>query len=356
MLDSYFDINCESAIEEYLNMDDIAQEGLLFTSSVEENLDLLNSRDKGLVILTSDNKLPYGGLSKKYLLQIMNKYQFKGITTIDIMEYLMMRFNEDEVTINRKFDPNCDDGVLLSQLNKLKVDKNNFLSNIFRDVFEVIDAYVALSGKLVVIIDGYIRSYTFELMRKHPLIVTDASLISTFFKKIMDDKNLFNAINYTRTRDAIFETMNNKIPSKLIMLGKDLKYPLFHISPVGNIKDLEPRITVKPMNGENVRIARISAAPTIDACFKAIGLQIKDSKEIKRYYVYRLKIGPQVKIVKPTPKLVPDVYNTSEHWILEPVPVENYGYIEVSLGENNKYIFNDKNVRINPMITTTFYK
>ena len=100
------------------------------------------------------------------------------------------------------------------------------------------------------------------------------------------------------------------------------------------------------MDDENIRIPRVSAAPNIDSCFRAVGFQDRVKNKPVNFYVYKLQLTNQHRIVKPSTDLVPDQEETNEYWVLDPVKVECLGYITITLDkENNRYNFDDSHMK-----------
>ena len=120
---------------------------------------------------------------------------------------------------------------------------------------------------------------------------------------------------------------------------------LYHVTKDNNIDIFKPSLSSKTMPSEDKTIPRISAADTIDGCFRGLNIDIDKIKKIHkpvRYYVYQLNIEKTTKIHKPSIEQVPDVYKTGEYWILSPVTGIIIGYVDVSYDSNNdKLIFDD---------------
>ena len=95
-------------------------------------------------------------------------------------------------------------------------------------------------------------------------------------------------------------------------------------------------VTSKPMDNENFGIARISAAPTVDGCFRGVG-----AKASGRYQVYRLLLTKDSRVVKPTTKLVPDRDKSDEYWVLTATKVKNIGYVDVTVNKDGSKSFDD---------------
>ena len=347
----YYDFDCtiESLQDEMLDTSNIAEEGFLFTTSTEENIDELKRRDKCLCIFTSSGMLKYGGINERLIKNLTSKYSFKKYENINLMEYIMKRISKDP---NKKYDVNCTDAEIIKLLDDIEMSEKDFTTDIVTRCIKALDNYSVVTQKLICAVITIPRLYSMALMRSQPIIIADASLISSFFKSSIAAKNPVAGAAFVASSQYSFKVLDNKIPTKMIVKGSDIKFPLYHVSPNKEIKELVPRVTVKPMRGENVRIARISCAPSIDGCFRAVGLKTDSSI---RYYVYRLQLDPQARVVRPTPQLVPDRNMTDEYWVLDPTPVENLGYITVTLDKKaNRYRFDDSKVKVPANITTTF--
>ena len=348
----YYDFDCtiESLQDEILDsISDIAEEGFLFTTSTEENIDELKRRDKCLCIFTSSGMLKYGGINERLIKNLASKYGFKKYENINLMEYIMQRIS---TTSDKEYVLNCTDPEITKLLNDINMSAKDFTNDLIASCIKSLDNYSVVTQKLICVVISIPRVYSMALMRSQPIIIADASLISSFFKSSIAAKNPVAGAAYVASNQYSFKVLDNKIPTKMIVKGSDIKFPLYHVSPNKEIKELVPRVTVKPMRGENVRIARISCAPSIDGCFRAVGLKTDSSI---RYYVYRLQLDPQARVVRPTPQMVPDRNMTDEYWVLDPTPVENLGYITVILDKKaNRYRFDDSKVKVPANITTTF--
>src|SRR5699024_6647926 len=104
----YLDFDCtiESLQDEMLDTSDIAEEGFLFTTSTEENIDELKRRDKCLCIFTSSGMLKYGGINERLIKNLASKYGFKKYENINLMEYIMQRIS---TTSDKEYVLNCTD-------------------------------------------------------------------------------------------------------------------------------------------------------------------------------------------------------------------------------------------------------
>lgn len=115
---------------------------------------------------------------------------------------------------------------------------------------------------------------------------------------------------------------------------------LYHVSKNSELELLIPGISKKLLKGEDATTKRISAAPTIDGCFRMVGYSVKEMPA--RYYVYRLLITKDTEVVRPTKDQVPDVELGDEYWILTPTRVELIGCIDISYDSISKtFIFDD---------------
>lgn len=119
------------------------------------------------------------------------------------------------------------------------------------------------------------------------------------------------------------------------------KLSLYHVSPKANITTLQPKLSSKPLKGEENTTKRISAAPSIDGCFRAVGYDLKPGESAK-YYIYKLLLIKDSEVVKPTKSQVPDQSLGNEYWVLTPTKTKSLGYIEITADSNTgNYNFDD---------------
>lgn len=122
------------------------------------------------------------------------------------------------------------------------------------------------------------------------------------------------------------------------------KLSLYHVSPKADIKTLQPKLSSKPLKGEENATKRISAAPSIDGCFRAVGYDLKPGESVK-CYIYKLILTKDSKVVKPTKRQVPDQSLGNEYWVLTPTKTKSLGYIEITADpKTGNYNFDDSHV------------
>lgn len=123
------------------------------------------------------------------------------------------------------------------------------------------------------------------------------------------------------------------------MVKDPTKIELYHVSEA-EIDVLTPRPTATAMDNENTGVARISASPHVDYCFKAIGGVIQNKKPgIHLYRVYKLRLNKESKIFIPNRKAVPDVNVTHEHWVLTETLVDLITSIYTVNFEDRKQVY-----------------
>lgn len=122
------------------------------------------------------------------------------------------------------------------------------------------------------------------------------------------------------------------------------KLSLYHVSPKANITTLQPKLSSKPLKGEENTTKRISAAPSIDGCFRMVGYDLKPGESAK-YYIYKLILTKDSKVVQPTKDQVPDQSLGNEYWALTPTKTKSLGYIEITADpKTGNYDFDDSHV------------
>ena len=312
-------------------------EGLVFNKYEEENINEL-SKKKALIIFTTDDELPFGGVDiSKYT----KKYGYTRAIELKVNKFITDRYtyqlpSELKEYIDRKY-----------------ISDNDTIDDIVKKILDKIEPYIKKNNELVVLTFSDTQYYGAQILREYPVIIIYGSMIKSFVTTY--NRNFKDNLNRITNKNTEYERMYNKIPKELFIKNKN--FSLFHVSPNKNIKELIPRISTKRLYNENIRIPRISAAPSIDACFRAVGLSLNKNDRPKTYYVYKLRIDQNTRIVKPSTDLVPDQPYTNEYWILDPIKVDLLGYIVVSLDKkNNKLKFDDSNMPKDPMITTSFVK
>ena len=90
------------------------------------------------------------------------------------------------------------------------------------------------------------------------------------------------------------------------------------------------------MYDENYGIPRISAADSIDGCFRALADSLEGNQI---YHAHKLILEKSTRVAKPDRKLVPDVDKTGEYWVLDPVNVKYLGYIKVIVDKNHNFVY-----------------
>lgn len=325
-----------------------AEEGFLFTEITEENIAKLGEK-RTLVVFTTDDSFEYGGINyKKY----MSSYNYSKATSFPIHKYLKYKIGVDGAK--------CP--VIVDELRTLLDDPKNVpctddhtVGEIISNILTTCDTYSKNTNTLVIAYLSDTDKFSYACMRNYPIIITQVSMVKSISHKLVSS----NAISVKQLKSYYkdFERFSKKIPKSAYI--KNMKFDLYHISPNGDIKELLPRHTTKPLRTENIGIPRVSAAPSIDACFRAIGIGSVEREKDKRktFYVYKLKPNANTRIVKPTKEMVPDQAYTNEYWILDPVPVELLGTIVAYVEETEvceRIRFDTTNMPEDPLITTSW--
>lgn len=314
-----------------------ATEGFFFNNYDEENINELSNK-KTLVIFTTDSNLPYGGVD---IVKYTSKYHYNLAVEIKLDD-MISRDPKKKLPMELRDE--------LSKFNSLEFKD---LEESFKKILKITDDYVKSHNELIVLTVTNSQHYGAQIFRKYPIIIMHGSMVKSFVRNF--NRDLSNNIKSVIGKDAEYERMLTKIPKELFV--KNRNFELFHVSPNKDIKELTPRISMKRLYNENIRIPRVSAAPSIDACFRAVGLTLNKNDRPIKYYVYQLMIDKNTRIVKPSVELVPDQKYTNEYWILDPIKVKCLGYITVSLDKKTKNLkFDDSTITRDAMVTTTFYK
>ena len=326
-----------------------AEEGFLFSGIREDNIERLGEK-RTLIVFTTDNTLKHGGIDVNYY---MNQYHFKSVLSFPLDMYLtyrIIKLLKPDKNIN---PPSAMSPILiklLSNPNKIKLSKDTSMNDAITDILEVCDEYSRSTNTLIVayLMEAY--KYCYTSMRPYPILILNSSMVKSILKKLVSPDSI-TIKQLIRNYDN-FKILDQKIPKNLFI--KDMKFDLYHVSPAADIKELTPRITTKPLSKENIGVYRVSAAPSIDACFRAVGIGAvaRSAEKVIKYYIYKLKLNKNIRVVKPT-NLVPDQYTTQEYWILDPVPVDCIGTITVWVDEEtSKLKFDTSDMPFDPLITT----
>lgn len=280
-----------------------AQEGFLKTDYREENIMLLTQR-KSLLVCTTDKLSEYGGIDpEKYV----KAYGFRGVARVKLLA-------NDECTVNNE--------DLYDFIGPVITENENNPGKIIEEIVLACDKWSKKHEMLVVCVLDTNYFYKERYARVHPVVIINTNRVKTTLEGIFKGKESLKDINQ---RYNMQSDLSNKLKKRYI-LPSNRKLTLYHIS-TSKVKMLKPRITWKPMEHENFGIPRISAAPDIDSCFRAIGT--KPEQCPIRYNVYRLALKPDTRVAKPDKKLVPDVDLTGEYWVLDPVEVICIGFVNV---------------------------
>lgn len=145
------------------------------------------------------------------------------------------------------------------------------------------------------------------------------------------------ANNNYRMGNIYHHMADPSIKHKGVMLENPEKVELYHVSTVLDLTKLDPHPTRSPMMGEMVVPSRVSAAPTVDKCFKAI-YQRKGAK----YAIYKLLPTKKTRLFKPNNSAVPDASKTDEVWVLDPVKVKKIDQIILVFIQNRVYTIKDQ--------------
>lgn len=314
-----------------------ATEGLLFNNYEEENINEL-SKKKSLIIFTTDDDLPFGGID---ITKYTKKYGYDRAIELKVNKFITDRYTYQLPSELKEY------------INRKEITDEDIIDETVEKIVNKVDQYIKKNNELVVLTFTVSQYYGAQILRNYPIIIMHGSMVKSFITTY--NRNFKNNLIRITNKNTEYERMYNKIPKELFVKNKN--FDLFHVSPNKNIKELTPRISTKRLYNENIRIPRVSAAPSIDACFRAVGLSLNKNDKPKTYYVYKLRIDQNTRIVKPSTDLVPDQPYTNEYWILDPIKVDLLGYIVVSLDKkNNKLKFDDSNMPKDPMITTSFVK
>lgn len=307
-----------------------AEEGFFFDHKEMINIDLLNKR-KCLFVFATNSAIEYGGAP---IQSLMKKYHYNKAISIDYDNYANYAGGYYP---DMKFPPEFNELIKINEKRKKYPSYNEALKDLL-----LIGDKLAKNGILVTIVSTNSIVFSFSAVREYPIIIMNNSMVNQFLGNVKN--NLKYQYDQIKKKNKEFEKFSSLIPKELFVNDPNLE--LFHVSPNKNIKELTPRVTNKPLDDENLRIPRVSAAPDIDSCFRAVGFQDKIKNKPVKYYVYKLQLTDKHRIVKPSTKLVPDQNETNEYWVLDPVKVECLGYISITFDKDkNRYRFDSSNMK-----------
>lgn len=307
-----------------------AEEGFFFDHKEMINIDLLNKR-KCLFVFATNSAIEYGGAP---IQSLMKKYHYNKAISIDYDNYANYAGGYYP---DMKFPPEFNELIKINEKRKKYPSYNEALKDLL-----LIGDKLAKNGILVTIVSTNSIVFSFSAVREYPIIIMNNSMVNQFLGNVKN--NLKYQYDQIKKKNKEFEKFSSLIPKELFVNDPNLE--LFHVSPNKNIKELTPRVTNKPLDDENLRIPRVSAAPDIDSCFRAVGFQDRVKNKPVKYYVYKLQLTDKHRIVKPSTKLVPDQNETNEYWVLDSVKVECLGYISITFDKDkNRYRFDSSNMK-----------
>jgi len=212
--------------------------------------------------------------------------------------------------------------AFVKRFNKLK-ESNRDLHHLYQFLIEMcIKCFKKYKVFFVIILDEelYIK-YAIRCVGASPVFFGNPSTLQKFFTRLSQiPRDIY------QSNEDFDRAFGRNIPKKLFI--KD-HIDLYHVSK-NKLSKLEPRRTYKPLNeSENMTIPRISACDNVDACFKAV------NATPGLWYVYKLKLTKDSKVVKPNTYLVPDADITGEYWVLTPTEVELVTTIQCKVDPKN---------------------
>lgn len=219
-----------------------------------------------------------------------------------------------------------EDPKLAKMLDDCHFTSDTTLRVAMNKVVEISTAYSRMYNAMVVIQSNEYTLYSDKETQKYPVLMVNISRLKAYMKRYIspwDPKRKLIDTNFNRA-------FGTKIPKKLIVKYTP-KLHLYHISQNLELTELEPRLTHRPLNAqENMRIPRISCAPTVDGCFR--GAQFNYNCTVK---VYELLLNKDSIIVRPDRYLVPDRDLSDEYWVLTKTKVKPVVLIELVAGERH---------------------
>lgn len=125
-------------------------------------------------------------------------------------------------------------------------------------------------------------------------------------------------------------SLNDWIESQWDIISRNVRAvkdkPFFHISTNPNLKEMQPRVPRRTVEGEDLTVPRICGCETIDGCiygFQSMYASIRDSVSFDGtkwskvdYPIYTIYQLPVEDIIRPSNKLVPNSVLTKELWIV----------------------------------------
>lgn len=294
----------------YSNLMIPAQESLFKDQIIIEREELI-TKNKPLLLFTAYDDIGY---YHTLLTKLGQKYNYDSIAIVfwgNLLDYISSGKGS---------------GITDSPgLTKLLIDADFKTSDQQRYVLDSVISIASQYSKdhnafTVIYIDDFLV-YSWRQTQSAPVLLLNMSRMKAYMNKYIKPWDSMRKIRDTNFNKA-FSTKINK--SLIVKWTPDLK--LYHISKELNIKELEPRLTHRPLNAqENMRIPRISCAPTVDGCFR--GAMYNENSIVR---VYELQLNKDSLIVRPDRYLVPDRDKSDEYWVLTKTKVKPIALIQIT--------------------------
>ena len=115
--------------------------------------------------------------------------------------------------------------------------------------------------------------------------------------------------------EAYLKLLSPLVRSNVQVIEKDavLSDGLYHISTNPKIPIFTPVVSVRTLSAEDRSVPRVCTAPTIIGCLKGYQAQVANFHDQKGLTIYAL---PFEEALQPSSKILPDVKQTDEHWLV----------------------------------------
>lgn len=255
-----------------------------------------------------------------HIRKLAKKYNRSKITYILWEGFLDMIIDGKDLTVP-------DNPELSALVTAAGFTANNTMSEVVKAMIDICVKYSKQTNSFTVIQMTDFLAYSYREMPTLPVMMMNLSRMKAYMKKYIspfDPKRKLIDTSFNRA-------FSTKIDRRLFVRWTP-KLELFHVSVNLDLKELEPRVTHRPLNAqENMRIPRISCAPTVDGCFR--GAQFKEECKVR---VYQLLLNKDSLIVRPDTYLVPDRDTSDEYWVLTKTKVKPIALIHCIPAEDDK--------------------
>lgn len=287
-----------------------AMESVVADTVYYDNKELLKKKYPIVIFCTEyDSQRFY----KRYLINMIKKYHYHDCIIFRITKLIQNLLDNEDIEIGWTYNTIRPELVseLTRDLRALNLTGADMTEVVCDKIMNVMKVFMKKHDILIGVFSRNVIDYTIPAFHDYPTIIINPSVLklaATGIPRVIKE-SVKRYLVQNRQFDQVFGTNLNKhfVPID------PTKISLYHISKNPSIAYLEPRQTIKPINGfENTRIARISACDTVEKCIKAVNAKTHPGD----WTVYKLILTPESVVGKPGTFYLPDVKETDEYWVL----------------------------------------